>query len=52
MNGAVGAEWNGGWPLPSEGELEGITVEVTNEGAGVLVGNAPYCGGRAGAAEP
>lgn len=51
MNGAEGAESNGGRP-PSEGELEGITVEVTNGGAGTLVWNAPYCGARAGAAEP
>ena len=50
MNGTEGAGWNGGCP-PSEGEPEGITVEVANGGAGTLVGNAPYCGGRAGAAE-
>jgi hypothetical protein len=51
MNGTEGATWNGGRPPSSEGELGGINVDVANEGAGVL-GNAPYCGGRGGAAEP
>jgi hypothetical protein len=52
MNGAEGAESNGGRPPLSEGEPEEITVDVTNGGAGALVWNAPYCGARAEAAEP